>query len=987
MTVFPSSLRVQSVEEAKARLDKAPLLDAYRHKLLQIVQELILADKDEGISTDRLMTSIGMSPEEIRKAMRDLETLGISSNDMGLTAFVHVGVMDASNARIEDAQQLERAIIAGMRLVAPDMSKGDSSILHVRQMTQYLKDHGHTKALPAHVRKIIKSLAEDGRSEGGVGSIRVKSLDSETLEITLQRDWRALNATADMRRSAAQRLLEHLLQQLPANSKGKDLLAETTLGKLEHAMLGDLDLKARVCDPVRLLERALMWLHEQEVLRLNKGLAVFRPAMTIHIEQGRRKFTKADYAPLEMHYEEQVLQVHVMDEYVQRGLKKMADAMRLAMDYFHLEQDAFVKRWMPGRERELGRQTTPESWRRIVESLGNPVQKELVADDREQTNVLVLAGPGSGKTKVLVHRIAYLIRVRREKPEGILALTYNRHAAVEIRKRLHDLIGDDARGVLVMTCHAMAMRLVGASFANKSDSGQTDAFKQVLLDAIDLLKGSGLEPEDADEQRDRLLAGFRRILVDEYQDIGPEQYELISALAGRNRKDEEGKNTLFAVGDDDQNIYAFNGASVDFIRQFESDYDARPTFLVENYRSTGHIVGASNAVIAPGKDRMKRDHPIEVNRDRQRDPLGGEWTQKDVVAQGRVQLLAMSTSTSSPEIGQAAGLMQEFERLRLLDPDWKWSDCAVIAREWRYLDAVRAWCEINQVPVQVTNEDTVNIWRLRETQALVKWVRAQQTKMLSIPDLKAWMAQQDGNAWWQLLGEAIDAYGLEVADLMLPGSHLVDWLAEWGREVRRKQVGVLLLTAHRAKGLEFQHVGVLDGGWDRDGRGADADETRRLFYVAMTRAKRTLLLAQSGRSHRYRDELETSTHVCRREIQVDALPAAYGRRYITPTMREIDIGYAGRFAQSHRVHSDIAALRVGDVLQLVLVDGKWTLLNASGVDVGRMSRAFQRPIDKQFVEANVLAIQVRHINMGEDAYKDRVKVDEWEVVLPELVFA
>lgn len=175
-------------------------------------------------------------------------------------------------------------------------------------------------------------------------------------------------------------------------------------------------------------------------------------------------------------------------------------------------------------------------------------------------------------------------------------------------------IGEDSRGVLVMTCHAMAMRLVGASFAKRSDTGQADVFQRVLLDAIALLKGEDLPPDEADEQRDRLLAGFRRILVDEYQDIGLEQYELIAALAGRNRRDEEGRNTLFAVGDDDQNIYAFAGASVKFIRQFEADYEARPTFLIENYRSTAHIVGASNAVIAPGIGRMKVDHPIAVNR-------------------------------------------------------------------------------------------------------------------------------------------------------------------------------------------------------------------------------------------------------------------------------------------------------------------------------------------------------------------------------------
>ena len=131
----------------------------------------------------------------------------------------------------------------------------------------------------------------------------------------------------------------------------------------------------------------------------------------------------------------------------------MADALRLAMDYFALNEEGFLHRWLPNRETETSHQTTPESWRAIVESLNNPIQRRIVADEREQTNVLVLAGPGSGKTRALVHRIAYLVRVKREDPRGILALAYNRHAAVEIRRRLAELIGDDARGVMVFTCH------------------------------------------------------------------------------------------------------------------------------------------------------------------------------------------------------------------------------------------------------------------------------------------------------------------------------------------------------------------------------------------------------------------------------------------------------------------------------------------------------------------------------------------------------
>src|SRR5690606_18066691 len=197
-------------------------------------------------------------------------------------------------------------------------------------------------------------------------------------------------------------------------------------------------------------------------------------------------------------------------------------------------------------------------------------------------------------------------RVRRENPRGIIALAYNRHAALEIRKRLDALIGDDARGVIVMTCHALAMRLIGSSFSKRTmDDG---SFKQILLDAAALLRGEGLPPEEADEQRERLLAGFRWILVDEYQDIGPEQYELISSLAGRTRSDEDSRLSLFAVGDDDQNIYAFDGASVEFIRRFEADYSAKPAYLTENYRSTAHIINAANLVIEPARDRMKAAH-------------------------------------------------------------------------------------------------------------------------------------------------------------------------------------------------------------------------------------------------------------------------------------------------------------------------------------------------------------------------------------------
>ena len=236
-----------------------------------------------------------------------------------------------------------------------------------------------------------------------------------------------------------------------------------------------------------------MWLHEHEVVRLNRGLTVFRTAMTISLEPGTRGFRRTDFRELEEHYGRTVRQIHVMAEFAEQGRIKIADALRLSLDYFELGDDEFVRRWLPGRGGEIERQTTAVSWKAIVGDLSS-AQRAIAADDREATNVLVLAGPGSGKTRVLVHRIAYLIRVRRQNPRGILALAYNRHAAADGRRRLRGLIGDD-------------------------------------------------------------------------------EYRLISALAGRTATDGDTRLTLFAMGDDDQNIFSFNGTSPEFIRRFQQDYD------------------------------------------------------------------------------------------------------------------------------------------------------------------------------------------------------------------------------------------------------------------------------------------------------------------------------------------------------------------------------------------------------------------------------
>jgi len=992
--VFPSSLRIASVEEAQVKLARHKLFADYQASLLALVKALIEADPDNGVSTDELMQASGLSPEKVRAALYDLEAFGIASNDTALTAFVHVAVELSSKRRLERAVALEQALIDQLREHAPDLARGEASVLHLRHACQRLKDAGHAEAQPDLVLRLVRSMANDGQGEDSVGSLALRQLDGESLQLTLQRSWRDLATTAALRRDAAAVLLQHLLTTLPENARGNDQLAQTSLGKLLEALNADLGQRSTaVKAPARLLDRALLWLHEQDIIRLNKGLAVFRPAMTLRLAADRRGFYKADFAPLQLHYEEQVVQIHVMAEYVQRGLAEMADALRLAMDYFSLERDAFLARWLPAREKETARQTTPASWRTIVEALRNPAQQKIVADERDKANVLVLAGPGSGKTRVLVHRIAYLLRVRRESPRAILVLTYNRHAAVEIRRRLADLVGDDARGVLVMTCHALAMRLAGISFGG-GQGADADLLGKVIPQALALLRGEGLPPDEADEQRDRLLGGFRWLLVDEYQDIGPDQYALIGALAGRgqgqgqgqSQGDGEGGPSLFAVGDDDQNIYAFNGASVDFIRRFEQDYTAKVAYLVENYRSTRHIIDAANLLIAPAPGRMKARHPIGIDRARAKAPPGGHWQARDVVAAGRVQILAAGQN----DISQALAVVGELQRLASLDPGWQWSRVAVIAREWKTLDPLRSAAILRAIPAQMANEDSIPLWRLRETQTLVRALL--QGGALATPALiDATLTSLPDNAWTAMLRQACEEYALETGGGDMPAAHLVEWLVDWGREARRRQTGMLLLTAHRAKGLEFDHVAVLDGDWHAAGAQDDAGAPRRLLYVAMTRARDTLTMARFAKGARgpargMLDTLPDQACLLRRTVALGSEPPGMRRRYQQASLQDVDIGFAGRQDPRDLLHAAIAALKAGDVLVLRHGETAWELHALSGGMVGKMARAYAPPAGMLCISARVAAVVERMADDEDAQYRARIRCQRWEIVLPELVF-
>ena len=303
----------------------------------------------------------------------------------------------------------------------------------------------------------------------------------------------------------------------------------------------------------------------------------------------------------------------------------------------------------------------------ILESL-NDAQRQAVTAAAEPT--LVIAGAGSGKTRVLVHRAAWLIDVEGVSPQSLLAVTFTNKAAAEMRGRIESLLEMPVNHLWIGTFHGLAHRLLRRhwqeaklpqNFQIIDSDDQLRLIKRLLKNLeiddsrwvpkeiqwfINAQKDEGLRPQHLDDERDPdrrqrialysayeelcergglvdfaelllrahelwrdnpdLLAHYRRrfshLLVDEFQDTNAIQYAWLRLLAGDNEA------IPFVVGDDDQSIYRWRGARVEHIHQFQRDFpSAQVVKLEQNYRSTGTILNAANAVIANNADRMGKN--------------------------------------------------------------------------------------------------------------------------------------------------------------------------------------------------------------------------------------------------------------------------------------------------------------------------------------------------------------------------------------------
>jgi len=360
--VFQGRPAVSNLKEAQEKISHLDLPAVTKRRWLAVLTALMNADPDEGLSADHLAelpeflslteqsSADGVGSQFILTILNDMAEVGLIKRDLLLTAFVRYKVANHSLLALEKVCSLETAMLKLLQEEEPDAE----GWLHLslRKLNQRLLDQDFA-SVPEFLRSIFNSLARDGRGLAGQrGSLELKSIGTDLYRVKLHRGWEALIKTSQLRSSLAKNLLDAIFAKIPETTTASaNILVEFSLDDLVAALKEDLFLSGQIKNELAAIERALMFLHEQEVIILQQGLAVFRQAMTIRLLEQKRRYTKGDYSPLADHYKERTFQVHVMNEYARLGAEKIKMALGLVAAYFTMDKWEFVKRFFAGRKK------------------------------------------------------------------------------------------------------------------------------------------------------------------------------------------------------------------------------------------------------------------------------------------------------------------------------------------------------------------------------------------------------------------------------------------------------------------------------------------------------------------------------------------------------------------------------------------------------------------------------------------------------------
>ncbi len=748
---------------------------------------------------DYISDNLGLDIKNVIAVVNLLRDEKILADAKDLTAFIKKGEnKNRSLAITESYRRIEN-------FLCPLFDEQEKSF-HIKELNEQAEENGCKEVSPSKIKIILNFWAIKNwikRYNKDYSKNHIAAISCQPKELLKER--------IERRHILAAFIVGYMFDKSNKIIDGEgiekdEVLVEFSVLELQEAYTNQMqlfDVKISIED----IEDTLFYLSRIEAIKIEGGFLVVYNKLTIdRLEQNNSvQYKKQDYEKLSQYYDHKIQQIHIVGEYAKKMIDDYTGALNFVDDYFQLNFPSFINKYFKGsRGTEITRNITPKKYKQLFDSLSD-VQRRII-DDKDSRYIVVAAGPGSGKTKVLVHKLASLLLMEDIKHEQLLMVTFSRAATTEFKKRLIDLIGNAAHFIDIKTFHSYCFDLLGKV-------GTLDRSSSIIKNTVEKINNNEVEAS-------RITKTV--LVIDEAQDMDKEEFELIKVLMEKNEE-----MRVIAVGDDDQNIYEFRGADSNYLLSFITEKQATKYELITNYRSKSNLVSFTNQYLKTINNRLKIIPIVAHQSDNGKIKMihyknGNLITPliNDIISTGLIGTTCILTHKNEDALQVAGLLIKSGQQAKLIQSNDGFS--------LYNLEEVRFFLnELNlSEDIFIISDD---IWGNAKRKLIEKYKYSTKIDICKnlIKDFEAINNKRKYKSDFEVF---------------IRESVLEDFISANGETI-------FVSTFHKAKGKEFDNVILLLENFD-----PKTDEKKRQLYVAMTRAKQNLTIHLNGN---YLDNLKT----------------------------------------------------------------------------------------------------------------------------------
>lgn len=581
--VYATGILAKNTEEARKKIERSGLFTEKETAQSMRIITCLISERsrsddanDAESRVDYLADKLYMDKKDVIGCVTLMRQAGVLADSMDMSAFIYSGDNENRALRIlENNTKLERFLL--------EQLSDEEKEYNLKQLNEAAENDGIKFS---NVRRITTLLYFLTIKE----YITKERRGSDNVVITPKQPVSELKSRFEKRCEIARFIVKTLYSEsqnsVRTESSKNTALVEFSVVGLYNDYIAEPHLDMSLNEVTLTdVQDALLYLSKIDSMKLEGGFFVLYNGMELKrlILDNKIRYKNDDYRSLESYYKHKIQQIHIVGEYANLMVKDYDSALQFVQDYFQMDFNGFIAKYFKGeRAIEITRNISPEKYHQLVDELSD-VQRQIISDTQSKY-IVVAAGPGSGKTRVLVHKLVSLMMLEDAKHEQLLMLTFSRAAATEFKKRLMALIGNAANFIEIKTFHSYCFDLLGKI-------GSLEGAGEVIPKAVEMINSGEVEIG-------RIAKSV--LVIDEAQDMDGHEYALVRALMSRNED-----MRVIAVGDDDQNIYQFRNSDSKYMKSFITELGAAQYELIDNYRSRKNIVSLANEFANTIKNRMK----------------------------------------------------------------------------------------------------------------------------------------------------------------------------------------------------------------------------------------------------------------------------------------------------------------------------------------------------------------------------------------------